>query len=160
MLAVLPVALAVYMVVMGVSAFMSFHPRDSGRYLFGFPPVAIAALIVGTLVSIPRKLCRGAILVLDSGVEYNPGDHDLNVHFPWNDLVFSAPKGKQQMVRSLILAHRDRKMVFYDIFVPDFELLVAAIARRKTRLQSSATDGSLKIDSGRIGHVGPGMGGR
>ena len=102
-------------------------------------------------------MCRGRVSVLDSGVEFNPGDHDLNVHFPWNDLLFSATRNPQQMMRSIQLAHRNRKMVFYDLFMPDFDLLVATIAKRKSRQASTGSDGGLKIDSGRVGHIDPHM---
>lgn len=160
MLAILPVVIAIYMLFMGVSAIRSFHPQDSSRYMFGLPPLALSALILGVMIALPRKFCRGTIHVRDSGIEFNPGDHDLNVNFPWNDLVFSATKNKQQMIRSIILVHRDRKMVFYDVFTHDFDALVAAVSRRKTRSTTSAQDGGLRIDSGRIGQVDSRMTGR
>lgn len=160
LLAVLPAFLAFYMLFMGVSAFRSFHPMDSSRYTFGLPPICIAVAILVTLAAMPRKFCRGSIHVRDTGVEFNPGDHDLNVHFPWNDLIFQATQNKQQMVRSLILVHRDRKMVFYDLFTHDYELLVASIARRKNKSAQTQSDGGLKIDSGRIGNIDPRMTGR
>lgn len=160
LLAILPVALAVYMFFMGISTFRSFHPNDSSRYAFGLPPIAISILVLASLIATPRKMCRGTVSVRDSGIEFNPGDHDLNVHFPWKDLIYSAPRNAQQMVRSLILVHRDRKMIFYDLFMPDFDLLVAAITRRKTKTTSTQVDAGLKIDSGRIGHIDPHMRGR
>ncbi|MBS2036919.1 hypothetical protein JST97_18155 [bacterium] len=157
LLAILPALLAVYMLWLSISAFRSFHPKDSARYTFGLPPLAIALTLVGFAAYIPRKMCRGSINLLESGVEFNPGDHDLNVHLPWNDLLFSATRNPQQMLRSLTLAHRQRTMVFYDIFLPDFDLLVETISRRKSRQVSTNNDGGLKIDSGRIGHIDPRM---
>lgn len=156
-LAVLPALLALYMGWLGISAFRSFHPADSSRYTFGLPPLVIAATLVGFLIVAPRKLCRGSVNLLESGVEFNPGDHDLNVHFPWNDLLFAATRNPQQMMRSIQLVHRDRKMVFYDLFMPDFDLLVETISRRKTKQANTSSDGGLKIDSGRIGHIDPRM---
>lgn len=160
LLAILPVAIAIYMLFLGFSIFRSFHPKDSSRYTFGLPPIAISVLVLGALIATPRKMCNGVVSVRDTGIEYNPGDHDLNVHFPWNDLIFSAPRNAQQMVRSLILVHRDRKLVFYDLFMPDFDLLVAAITRRKTKSVSTQVDSGIKIDSGRIGQIDPRMKGR
>ncbi|MFN8607599.1 MAG: hypothetical protein U0931_08710 [Vulcanimicrobiota bacterium] len=160
MVAVLPVLLSVYMLWLGLSAFHSFHPKDSARYMFGLPPLCIAVTLIGFMVYIPRKMCRGSVNLLESGVEFNPGDHDLNVHFAWNDLLFSATRNPQQMLRSLQLAHRDRTMVFYDLFLPDFDLLVETITRRKSRQVSTNNDGGLKIDSGRIGHIDPRMRGK
>ena len=157
LLAILPALLAVYMLWIGFSTFRSFHPKDPSRYTFGLPPVAISLALVGFLIVVPRKMCRGSIHLLESGVEFNPGDHDLNVHFPWGDLVFAATRNPQQMMRSIQLSHRDRKMVFYDLFLPDFDLLVETIAKRKSRQASTSSDGGLKIDSGRIGHIDPRM---
>lgn len=160
LLAILPALLAVYMFWLGVSAFRGFHPADSSRYTFGLPPIAISLALVAFLVVAPRKLCRGSVNLLDSGIEFNPGDHDLNVHFPWNDLLFAATRNPQQMMRSLQLVHRNRKMVFYDLFLPDFDLLVETVSRRKSRKAPSDADGGLKIDSGRIGHIDPRMRGQ
>lgn len=160
MLAILPILLAVWMIGLSISAFRGFHPKDPARYTFGLPPLCLAVVLVGALVYIPRKLCRGSVNLLESGVEFNPGDHDLNVHFPWNDLLYSATRNPQQMLRSIQLAHRDRRMVFYDLFLPDFDLLVETITRRKTRQVATKNDGDLKIDSGRIGHIDPRMRGR
>ena len=148
------------MLYMGISAFRSFHPLDSSRYIFGLPPVALAAVILGCMATMPRKFCRGTIHIRESGVEFNPGDHDLNVHFPWKDLFFSATQNKQQMVRSLVLVHRERKMIFYDLFTRDYDLLVAAITRVKARSNKTQVDGGLKIDSGRIGDIDPRIRGR
>jgi len=157
LLAILPGLLALYMLWLGISAFRGFHPADSARYTFGLPPIAIALTLVGFLIAVPRKMCRGSVNLLESGVEFNPGDHDLNVHFPWNDLLFAATRNPQQMMRSVQLVHRDRKMVFYDLFMPDFDLLVETIARRKSKKVGTAGDAGLKIDSGRIGHIDPRM---
>ena len=159
-LALLPVCLAVYMLFLGASTFHSFHPLDPSRYLLSLPPVAISLLTLGTLFAIPKKMCTGVIYVRDSGVEYNPGDHDLNVNFPWNDLIFSAPPNRQQMMRKLILAHRDKKLVIYDLFLPDFDLLLVAIGRRKNLTRATQGDAGLKIDSGKIGDIDPRMTGR
>jgi len=145
------------MLYLGISTFRSFHPKDPSRYAFGLPPIAISLGLVGFLIVLPRKMCRGTVNLLDSGVEFNPGDHDLNVHFPWQDLLFSATRNRQQMMRSIQIAHRDRKMVFYDLFLPDFDLLLDTIAKRKSRQASTSNDGGLKIDSGRIGHIDPRM---
>jgi hypothetical protein len=160
MLAILPAFLSFYMLFMGISAFRSFHPLDSSRYTFGLPPICIAVAILVTLVAMPRRFCKGSVHVRDTGIEFNPGDHDLNVNFPWNDLIFAATQNKQQMIRTLVLVHRDRKMVFYDIFTQDFDLLVAAITRRKSKSAQTQADGGLKIDSGKIGHLDRGMTGR
>lgn len=157
LLAVLPGLLALYMGWLGISAFRSFHPADPSRYTFGLPPMLLAVVLIAFLFIVPRKLCRGSVNLLESGVEFNPGDHDLNVHFPWNDLLFAATRNKQQMMRSIQLVHRNRKMVFYDLFMPDFDLLVETISRRKTKQANTSSDGGLKIDSGRIGHIDRGM---
>lgn len=133
----------------------SFHPSDPSRYLFGLPPLSIAALLAGVLVYIPRKMAVGRVTVTQTGIEWDPGKHDLNIHFPWKDLLYSAPRNPQQMVRSLLLVHRDYKLLLYDFFVPDFELLVSLIAKKKSGAASlSAADG-LKIDSGRVGSMPP-----
>ena len=157
LLAILPALLAVYMFWLGISAMRGFHSADPSRYTFGLPPLIIAATLVGFLILVPRKMCRGSVNLLESGVEFNPGDHDLNVHFPWNDLLFAATRNKQQMMRTIQLVHRNRKMVFYDLFLPDFDLLVETISRRKTKQANTSNDGGLKIDSGRIGHIDPRM---
>lgn len=157
LLAILPALLALYMFWLGVSSFRSFHPADSARYTFGIPPMILSITLIGFLVMLPRKMCRGSVNLLESGIEFNPGDHDLNVHFPWNDLLFAATRNPQQMMRSIQLVHRDRKMVFYDLFMPDFDLLVETVSRRKSRKTSVNNDGGLKIDSGRIGPIDPRM---
>lgn len=157
LLAILPALLALYMFWLGISAFRSFHPADPSRYTFGLPPIAIALTLVGFLFAVPRKMCRGSVNLLESGIEFNPGDHDLNVHFPWNDLLFAATRNPQQMMRSIQLVHRDRKLIFYDLFMPDFDLMVETVARRKSKKVTTGGDAGLKIDSGRIGHIDPRM---
>ena len=157
LLAILPALLALYMFWLGISTFRSFHPADPSRYSFGLPPIAIALTLVGFLIAVPRKMCRGSVNLLESGIEFNPGDHDLNVHFPWNDLLFAATRNPQQMMRSIQLVHRDRKLIFYDLFMPDFDLMMETIARRKSKKVTTSGDAGLKIDSGRIGHIDPRM---
>ena len=157
LLAILPALLALYMFWLGISTFRSFHPADPSRYTFGLPPIAIALTLVGFLIAVPRKMCRGSVNLLESGIEFNPGDHDLNVHFPWNDLLFAATRNPQQMMRSIQLVHRDRKLIFYDLFMPDFDLMMETIARRKSKKVTTSGDAGLKIDSGRIGHIDPRM---
>ena len=147
--------LAIYMVFMSVSTMRTFHPRDAARYMFGLPPLAIAVAIVATLLYIPRRMAVGSISVRDSGVEWDPGRHDLNLHFPWGDLMFSAPRNPQQLVRSLLLVHRDKKLIVYDFFLPDFDTLVQLIAKRKSKSTSQSGMDGIKIDSGRVGNMPP-----
>ena len=160
LLAVLPAFLAFYMLFMGVSAFRSFHPLDSSRYTFGLPPICIAVAILVTLAAMPRKFCRGSIHVRDTGVEFNPGDHDLNVHFPWNDLIFQATQISQRHTDSSLFNPCNPSIFVYNLFTHDYELLVASIARRKNKSTQTQSDGGLKIDSGRIGNIDRGMTGR
>lgn len=155
MISILPWMLAIYMVYMSFSAMSTFHPQDPARYMFGLPPLAIAVLIVATLFYIPNRMAVGKITVLDSGVEWDPGRRDLNMHFPWGDLMFSAPRNSQQLVRSLLLAHRDKKLLVYDFFLPDFDLLVQTITKRKSRSNSKSAMDGIKIDSGRVGNMPP-----
>jgi hypothetical protein len=154
-ISILPWLLAIYMVFMSFSTMRTFHPKDPARYMFGLPPLAIAVAIVGTLFYIPRRMALGKITVLDSGVEWDPGRHDLNLHFPWQDMMFSAPRNQQQLVRSLLIVHRDKKLMVYDFFVPDFDLLVQAIAKRKTKSTAQSGMDGIKIDSGRVGNMPP-----
>lgn len=159
-LAIFPLALSLYLIFMGFSYFRSFHPSDPSRYLFGLPPIALAISMLGALAYYPRKMCQGVVSVTPTGVEYDPGRHDLNLHFPWSDLLYSAPRNPQQMIRSLLIAHRDKKLLLYDFQVPGFNQLVAEIAKRKGKSNEANKDGGMKIDSGRIGDIDPRMTGR
>jgi hypothetical protein len=160
-LAFLPLCPALYMLYLGFSTMRGFHPSDPARYMFGLPPLVIAVCIVAILVKIPRRFAKGRITLRDTGIEYDPGSHDLNLHFPWGDLLFSAPRSPQQMVRSLLLVHRDKKVLIYDLFMPNFEVLMTEVTRRKGRHSSAqAAGGGLKIDSGKVGNIDPRMTGR
>lgn len=159
-LAVFPAVLGLYLLFMGFSYFRSFHPSDPARYLFGLPPVALSLSLFGLMFYYPRKMCQGVVSVTPTGVEYDPGRHDLNLHFPWGDMLYSAPKNPQQMIRSLLICHRDKKLLLYDFQVPQFDLLLAEVTKRKGKSNAAAKDGGLKIDSGRIGDIDPRMTGR
>ena len=137
-----------------------FHPSDPSRYLFGLPPIGLAISLLATIFYYPKKMCQGVISVTPTGVEFDPGLHDLNMHFPWGDLIFSAPRNPQQMIRSLLVAHRDKKLLLYDFQVPQFDQLLTEITKRKGKSAAAAKDGGLKIDSGRIGDIDPRMTGR
>lgn len=159
-LAVLPLVLAVYLAYYGVSTFLSFHPADEMRYAMGLPPIGLAILLLAVLVVIPKKMCRGTIRILDTGIEFDPGNHDLNQHFPWRDLIFSCPGSPQRMVRTLLLIHREKKLLVYDLFVPHFSQLLEEIQRRKPKSAGLNSDAGIKIDSGKLGNIDRGMTGR
>lgn len=130
-LAVLPVLLSGYLLFESIQIFRQFAPSDSSKYFYCTPPLLLATVLIGTLVWIPRQMSKGQLILTRSGIEYDPGRHDLNMNFPWNGMIFSAPANPQQMVRSLLIAYRDRRVLLYDLFVPQFDDLVAEIKKRK-----------------------------
>lgn len=138
------------MFMMGVSFFRSFHPADPSRYLYALPPIVVSICILVTMVMIPLKMCRGRIELKESGIEWDPGRADLNAVFPWTESIVSAPASPQATMRTLLLAHRDRKVLLYDLFVPDFDMLVAHIMKRRGRGLSSHQEPSVKLESGRV----------
>jgi hypothetical protein len=151
LLSIPPLVISVYMIMMGVSFFRSFHPADSSRYLYSFPPIIVAVCILVVLFMIPRKMCQGRIELKESGIEWDPGRDDLNASFPWSESVISVPASPQATLRTLLIAYRDRKVLLYDLFVPDFDVLVAHILKRKGRGMAGGPDApSVKLESGRV----------
>lgn len=149
LLSIPPLVISIYMIMMGVSFFRSFHPADSSRYIYSLPPIAVALAILGVLFTIPRKMCQGRIELTTNGIEWDPGREDLNASFPWSESVISVPASPQATLRTLLVAYRDRKILLYDLFVPDFDTLVAHILKRKGRGLSNDVP-SVKLESGRV----------
>lgn len=161
LLSVVPVLISLYMLWVGISAFRSFHPADPSRYLYSFPPITLALAVLGMLIAIPKRICQGQIILRPEGIEWDPGPHALNVVFPWKESVISAPQGPQKSIRTLLIAFHDEKVLIYEFLMPDFDLLVATILKRRgTGLSGMAEEAAVRIDSGKVGHVDRSLTGR
>jgi len=149
-LAVAPLAIAAYLIFMGVSTNGKFAADDYSRLPFVVGPIAFGAtiilsLIVGTIQQLQKKLIIGRREVI-----YVSGKTDNNFSSSWSNLAYSPPHPGKRLVRSLLLGDGAKFAQFYDIFVPNFDAMVADLDKRKG--QSSMSSGRMRMggDSGRI----------
>lgn len=149
-LAVAPLAIAVYLIFMGVSTNGKFAPNDYSRLPFVLGPIGfgigiVLALIVGTVQQLKKKLIIGRREII-----YDCGNTDSNFSSSWANLAYSPPQPGKRLVRSLLLGDGAKFAQFYDIFVPEFDAMVADLDKRKGH--SSMGSGRMRMggDSGRI----------
>lgn len=150
MLAVAPVAIASYLIFMGSSTNAKFAPDDYSRLPFVLGPIGFGAfilisLIVGTFQQLKKKLILGRREVI-----FDSGKLDSNFSSSWSNLAYSPPHPGKRLVRSLLLGDGAKFVVFYDIFVPNFDSMVEELDKRKGHAAMSSGRMRMGDSSGRL----------
>ncbi|MBT9587993.1 hypothetical protein IV102_31950 [bacterium] len=143
-------ALAAYLASTGMSVMHRFHPQDPARWMFGVPPMILAAVLVILIAATPRLFCRGRLTLDPLGLHFDRGKGRTVQHFPWKNLLVNAPSHEQQLLRRLLITNlevtgRQERLALYDLFVPDFDQLTAAVATYKHRY-GRAHDAVIRLD--------------
>ena len=149
-LSLAPLAIAAYLIMMGVSVNGKFAPDDMSRLPFVLAPITfgafiIIALVVGTYQQLRKKLTIGRREVI-----YEASQVAFNFSSTWSNLAYSPPQPGKRLVRSLLLGDGSKFAQFYDIFMPQFDAMVDDLDKRKQ--QASMSSGRMRMggDSGRL----------
>lgn len=125
-----------YLTYTGLGFLAAFHPRDPARWIFVLPVFGLAAMMALVLALIPVVFCSGRVRLDLGGVHYDPGWGRRRRHYPWTDLLVQTSLGEHRPLRRLILMRRSTQdsLVFYDLFLPQFDDLAARLVSNKQRL--------------------------
>lgn len=149
-LSIAPLVIAAYLIYMGASTNSKFAPDDMSRLPFvvgpiGFGAFIVLALVIGTIQQLRKKL-----IISRREVIYDCGNSTNNFSSSWSNLAYSPPHPGKKLVRSLLLGDGAKFAQFYDIFVPNFDAMVADLDKRKGHASLSSGRMRMGGDSGRI----------
>lgn len=133
--------IGVYLVRVGISVLHQFHPADPFRWVFGLPPLLLAAAMALATVLVLWLHCRDSVRLDQTGV------HFRRLHIAWEDLqVQSSPK-PAAIYRRLRLTHRTGKqrLDLHDLFLPGLDELESNLVVQKLR-HSRRGDEILALD--------------
>ena len=161
-MAVVPLAICLYLAYLAVRFNHEFALADSSRWPFILAPLAGAIAVASVTIVGGKMQTRRRVILTPAALIYDAGKEDESFQVAWKSLAYSLPFNQKQFVRTMLIATSDSKTArIHDIFMPNFDKLAAEIKNRKTRAITVGTGSSgTTIESGKVGSIDPALLGR
>ena len=125
-LAIAPVAVAIFMVWNGVYYLDKFPGADNlaWRFIFSLLPLLFGAALLGVTVFVVVKNMGRKVSLAEDGLSYCQGKESFTVR--WSLAAFSIPRGK--LYRTLAVTDGKHMVRIEELFFKDFDQIAKGVA--------------------------------